>query len=159
MRKSAAALVVAAALLVVGLASAGPGTNVRLSSDCAGTCGGAGYISVYTLNTGVPYTDATLSECTKSFGRQNEPAVEIDPRNTQVILGSSNDYCGVYHDGSDANGAPIPSGPIWLGYYRSQDSGQSFTSSLVPGYPDDTSPYAALSQARTASAGDPVIAR
>src|SRR5207244_6138534 len=31
-------------------------------------------------------------------------------------------------------------------------------SSLVPGYPDDTSPYAALSQARTASAGDPVIA-
>src|SRR4029453_15090034 len=34
----------------------------------------------------------------------------------------------------------------------------SFISSLVPGYPDDSSPYAGLSQARTASAGDPVIA-
>src|SRR5207253_7270558 len=53
---------------------------------------------------------------------------------------------------------PIPSSPIWLGYYRSQAGGQNFTSSLVPGYHDDTSPYAALSQARTASAGDPVIA-
>ena len=31
-------------------------------------------------------------------------------------------------------------------------------SSLVPGYPDDTSPYAALAQVRTASSGDPVIA-
>ena len=115
MRKFAAAFVAGAALLVVGFAGAAPGTNVRLTNDCAGTCGGAGYVSVYTLNTGVPYTDATLSECTKSFGRQNEPAVEIDPRNTHVILGSSNDYCGVYNDGQDANGAPIPSGPIWLG--------------------------------------------
>jgi hypothetical protein len=49
-------------------------------------------------------------------------------------------------------------GPIWLGYYRSLNGGSSWTSSLVPGYPDDESPYAALSQARTASAGDPVIA-
>ena len=49
-------------------------------------------------------------------------------------------------------------GPIWLGYHRSLDGGSSFTNSLVPGYPDDTSPYAALSQARTATAGDPVIA-
>ncbi|TML90614.1 MAG: exo-alpha-sialidase [Actinobacteria bacterium] len=158
MRKSVAAFVVGAALLVVGFAGAAPGTNVRLSNDCAGTCGGAGYVSVYTMNTGVPYTDATLTECTRSFGRQNEPAVEIDPRNTQVILGSSNDYCGTYNNGVDANGAPIPAGPIWLGYYRSQDAGQSFVSSLVPGYPGDKSPYAALSQARTASSGDPVIA-
>jgi hypothetical protein len=158
MRKSLAALALGAALLVVGVASATPGTNVRLTNDCAATCAGGGYVSNYTLNTGVPYTDATLNECTKSFGRQNEPSVAIDPRNTSVILGSSNDYCGVYNDGSDANGAPIPSGPIWLGYYRSQDSGQSFVSSLVPGYPDDTSPYAALSDARVSSAGDPVIA-
>src|SRR5207302_987666 len=75
-------------------------------------------------------------------------------RNTYVLLGSSNDYCGVYNRGALAGAV----GPIWLGYYRSQDSGSSFVSSLVPGYPDDTSPYAALSQARTATAGDPVIA-
>ena len=134
--------------------SASPGPNVRLTHDEAA----GSYVSAYTLATGAPYTDATLDECSRSQGRQNEPAVAVDPRNTNVLIGSSNDYCGVYNDGSDANGAPIPSGPIWLGYYRSENGGGSFVSSLVPGYPDDTSPYAALAQVRTASSGDPVIA-
>jgi hypothetical protein len=155
MRRTIAALALCSALCLATTASGSTsGGDVRLSND--GT--GSGYVSVYTLATGVPYTDATLNECTRSHGRQNEPAVQVDPRNTQVLLGSSNDYCGVYNDGSDANGAPIPSGPIWMGYYRSQDGGHSFVSSLIPGYPDDTSPYAALSQARTSSAGDPTIA-
>jgi hypothetical protein len=143
-----------AVLLSVGAAGAAGPANVRLSNDN----GAGGYVSDYTLATGIPYTDATLAECSRSRGRQNEPADEIDPRNPQVILGSSNDYCGVYNDGVDSNGAPIPSGPIWLGYYRSENGGSSFTSSLVPGYPDDQSPYGRLSTLRTATAGDPVIA-
>src|SRR4051812_25143757 len=161
------AVIVCFAVVWVGAISAStPGTDVRLTNDChpeaatplpdtgaTATCG-VGYVSNYTLATGVPYTDATLNECTVARGRQNEPSVAVDPRDTSVLVGSSNDYCGVYNRGV-AGGAV---GPIWLGYYRSQDSGSSFTSSLVPGYPDDTSPYAALSQARTASAGDPVIA-
>lgn len=130
-----------------------PGVDVRLTNDVAG-----GYVSAYTLATGNAYTDATLDECSQSRGRQNEPAVAVNPRDTRVLIGSSNDYCGVYNDGVDANSAPIPSGPIWLGYYRSENSGTSFRSSLVPGYPGDTSPYAALSHVRTASSGDPVIA-
>lgn len=142
-----------AALALVQSASAA-GTNVRLTNDDP-TLGG--YVSNYTINTGIPYTDNTLTECSRSRGRQNEPAVAVDPRNTQVIVGSSNDYCGVYNDGSSADGAPIPSGPIWLGYYRSENAGRSFVSSLVPGYPGDTSPYAAFAQIRTASAGDPVL--
>jgi hypothetical protein len=145
-----------ATLFVVGLAGAStPGGDVRLTNDCHPDAGcGAGYTSVYTLATGNAYTDATLDECTISHGRQNEPAVAVDPRNTSVLLGSSNDYCGVYNQGIAAGAV----GPIWLGYYRSLDGGSSWTSSLVPGYPDDSSPYRALSQARTASAGDPVIA-
>src|SRR5439155_10487374 len=140
----------------VGVAGAStPGGDVRLTNDCHPDAGcGAGYTSAYTLATGNAYTDATLDECSISKGRQNEPAVAVDPRNTSVLLGSSNDYCGVYNRGAAAGAV----GPIWLGYYRSTDGGGSFTSSLVPGYPDDTSPYAALSRARTASAGDPVIA-
>lgn len=130
-----------------------PGVDVRLTNDVAG-----GYVSAYTIATGNAYTDATLDECSQSRGRQNEPAVAVNPRDTRVLIGSSNDYCGVYNDGQDANGAPIPSGPIWLGYYRSENGGTSFQSSLVPGYPGDTSPYAALSHVRTASSGDPVIA-
>jgi hypothetical protein len=144
-------LVTLAAMLAVGLAGASP-ANVRLTNDFGG-----GYVSAYTLATGNAYTDATLAECGISHGRQNEPTVAVDPRDTHVLLGSSNDYCGVFNR-TDANGNPIAVGPIWLGYYRSTDSGGSWQSSLVPGYPDDTSPYAALAQLRTATSGDPVIA-
>ena len=126
------------------------GQNVRLSRDTSG-----GYVSVYTMTTGIPYTDAVLAECSIARGRQNEPAVAVDPRNTSVLIGSSNDYCGVY---AGSTTTFVPAGPIWLGYYRSEDRGRSFQSSLVPGYPDDASPYAALAKIRTSSSGDPVIA-
>jgi len=152
---SALAAAATATIVISSAAASAPGADVRLTNDATTT---PGYVSDYTVVTGTPYTDATLTECSRSRGRENEPAVAINPRNTQVIVGSSNDYCGVYNDGVDTNGAPIPSGPIWLGYYRSQDGGASFTSSLVPGYPDDTSPYAARAEVRTASAGDPVLA-
>lgn len=149
---------VLASLAAFSVGTAGgstPGADVRLTNDCHPDAGcGAGYVSVFTLATGNPYTDQTLNECTISKGRQNEPAVAVNPRNTRVLLASANDYCGVYNRGVLAGAV----GPIWLGYYRSLDGGSSWTSSLVPGYPDDTSPFAALSQARTASAGDPVIA-
>ncbi|PYL49312.1 MAG: hypothetical protein DMF40_02495 [Verrucomicrobia bacterium] len=141
-----------AAAMVSAIASFQPAApNTRLTNDNGAN---GGYVSDYTLATGNPYTDATLQECSISGGRQNEPAIAVDPRNTSVLLGSSNDYCGVYNRGIPAGAV----GPIWLGYYRSENGGASFKSSLVPGYPDDTSPYAQLSQARTASAGDPVIA-
>jgi len=137
------------------VAGSSPGTDARLSNDAPTT---SGYVSNYTMVTGQGTPDAAIAECSRSRGRQNEPAVAMDPRNTSVIVGSSNDYCAVYDDGSDADGAPIPSGPIWLGYYRSENGGGSFISSLVPGYPGDTTPYASRAQIRTASSGDPVLA-
>src|SRR5215213_2543099 len=146
------ALALAFGVLVGVAAASTPGADVRLTHDA----NDPGYVSAYTLATGTPYTDRTLAECSRSRGRQNEPAVAIDPRNASVVLGSSNDYCGVYNR-ADADGNPVPTGPIWLGYYRSENGGTSFVSSLVPGYPDDTSPYKALADIRTASSGDPVI--
>jgi hypothetical protein len=162
MRKFLLVVVAACAsvLWVSAVSASTPGADVRLTNDCHPLAGcGAGYVSAYTLGTGNDYTDATLDECTISRGRQNEPAVAIDPRDPMVVLGSSNDYCGVYNQ-TDAAGNPVPAGPIWEGYYRSEDGGANFTSSLVPGYPDDASPYGLLAkqQVRTASAGDPVIA-
>jgi hypothetical protein len=137
-----------------GLVAASPASaDVALTNDNAP----GDYVSAYTLATGTPYTDPTLGECSISRGRQNEPAVAVDPRDSRVVLGSSNDYCGVYN-ATDAAGNPVPAGPIWLGYYRSQNGGDSFVSSLVPGYPGDSSPFAALAKIRTASSGDPVIA-
>lgn len=141
------------AVWVTTVAASTPGADVRLTHDASDP----GYVSAYTLATGTAYTDATLAECSGSRGRQNEPAVAIDPRDPAVVVGSSNDYCGVYNR-NNAQGNPIAVGPIWLGYYRSENSGASFTSSLVPGYPDDTSPYAALADIRAATAGDPVLA-
>ncbi len=146
---------IAAAILAITLLapsfSIGAG-NARLSHDDATD----NYISLYTQNTGVAYDDAVLRECRIARGRQNEPSDAMDPRNASVILGSSNDYCGVYQPFGATVQSPV--GPIWLGYYRSQDGGTTFTSTLVPGYPGDTSPYAALAHIRTASSGDPVIA-
>jgi hypothetical protein len=78
----------------------------------------------------------------------------MDPRDPNVIVGSSNDYCGVLN----SDGTFIGVGSVWLGYYRSTNGGASFVSSLVPGYPGDTSPYAANAHVRTASSGDPVLA-
>jgi hypothetical protein len=144
-------------LVGLGVARAStPGRDVRLTNDChqSGLPCGRGYVSSYTIATGQPYSDIVLDTCTVSRGRQNEPAVGVDPRDTRVLVGSSNDYCGV----NPINNPTAPIGPIWLGYYRSETSGASFVSSLVPGYPGDTSPFAALSGARTATAGDPVIA-
>jgi len=135
------------------LASFAAAAQTRLSNDSAKS---GGYVSAYTLATGQSYTDAVLSECSIARGRQNEPSVAVDPRDLRVLIGSSNDYCGVYAGSTPGNFAP--NGPIWLGYYRSEDGGASFVSSLVPGYPGDASPFAPLAQIRTASSGDPVIA-
>jgi len=154
-----ATIAVLAACVTAGLAGASsPGGDRRLTQDCVPDPGCTGYVSAYNLaHPAAPtYTDRTLQECSVSKGRQNEPAVAVDPRNPSVLVGSSNDYCGVYNQA--VGGFPAPLGPIWLGYYRSQDAGQRWVSSLVPGYPDDQSPYRQFSEARTASSGDPVIA-
>lgn len=156
MRKQTAAGLVAIISGVVTVlsstgAAAAPGTDTRLTNDAPGT---GGYVSNYTMVTGVPYTDDILTACSQSRGRQNEPAVAVDPRNPDVIVGSSNDYCGVF----SATGSFVGIGVVWLGYYRSENRGASFTSSLVPGYPGDTSPFAANADVRTAGAGDPVLA-
>src|SRR6266480_4546267 len=128
-------VVVVATMMGIPAAQA-VGANVRLTNDDPSL---SGYTSDYTLVTGTPYTDAVLSACSQSRGRQNEPAVAVDPRNPDVIVGSSNDYCPVLN----ADGTFLGLGDIWLGYYRSEDGGQSFTGSLVPGYQGDQSPYAA----------------
>ena len=158
-RPLAAAVAIALSVLGLGGLSASasaPGADARLTNDNAAS---GGYVSNYNVNNpGTPVAkDPTLFECSRSQGRQNEPSVALDPRNPGVIVGSSNDYCGVYNAGDDADGAPIPSGPIWLGYYRSENGGP-FQSSLVPGYPGDNTPYARRAQIRTASSGDAVLA-
>ena len=134
------ALVASVSVGLFGAAFAAPaGADVRLSHDAVDP----GYVSSYTLATGVPYTDATLQECSRARGRQNEPAVAVDPRNPNVILGSSNDYCGVYN-GPTRRITPPRRGRSGSATTAQRAAASSYVSSLVPGYPDDRSPYASL---------------
>ncbi len=110
----------AALVLVTGLATAtqaSPSEARVTRDDTAGS---------YTLAGGG--TDATMTACSTGRRSQNEPAIAVDPHNTDVVVAGSNDYC-----------AQIVNGDVWVGYYRSTDGGTTWTNSLVPGYPKDTS--------------------
>jgi hypothetical protein len=125
--------------LVIALAapSSGAASNSRVTLDNDGT-------SSYTRYDGS--SDAATLRCSHDKRSQNEPAVAVDPNDTDVIAAGSNDYCA----------API-TGDVWAGYYRSTDGGNAWHDSLVPGYPGDTS-AAALAAPQSGScgaAGDP----
>jgi len=73
-------------------------------------------------------SDETMARCSEGRRQQNEPTVAVDPTDTEVVVAGSNDYC-----------AAIVNNEVWAGYYRSTDGGETWSLSLVPGYPDDTS--------------------
>jgi hypothetical protein len=91
-------------------------------------------------------SDATTIACSSGRRSQNEPTVAVNPRNPDIVIAGSNDYC-----------AQIVNGDLWAGYYRSTDGGRHWTNSLVPGYPDDTSTAGTASPAHgvCSAAGDP----
>ncbi len=91
-------------------------------------------------------TDATIQRCSTGRRQQNEPTVAVDPHDIDVVVAGSNDYC-----------AAIVNGEVWAGYYRSEDGGEHWTHSLVPGYPNDGSPAGIASPVHgtCAAAGDP----
>lgn len=91
-------------------------------------------------------TDATMTACSIGRRQQNEPTVAVDPTNTAIVVSGSNDYC-----------ASIVHNEVWSGYYRSTNGGQTWSLSLVPGYPDDTSAAGVASPVHgtCAASGDP----
>jgi hypothetical protein len=66
--------------------------------------------------------------------RQNEPSVAASTRNPLHLLAGANDYRTV-----DLPGLPNSeeTGDAWLGLFKSVDGGQRWTSTLIPGYPQD----------------------
>jgi len=84
-------------------------------------------------------TDATIASCSSDTPdataggerQQNEPAAAVDPQtgaNGMRMTAGSNDYCAVPTT-TDA----------YAGFYWSTNRGASWTNSLLPGYPTDTS--------------------
>lgn len=92
--------------------------------------------------------DATMTSCSTGRRTQNEPTVAVDPLHPSIMTAGSNDYCAEIQNGS---------GNVWAGYYRSTNGGVSWSLSLVPGYPADTSAFGTASPAHgsCAAAGDP----
>jgi hypothetical protein len=81
-------------------------------------------------------TDVTIASCNNDAPgvtaggerQQNEPTAAIDPMANTRMTAGANDYCSVPTT-TDAYG----------GFYWSSDGGASWTDSLLPGYPTDTS--------------------
>ena len=87
--------------------------------------------------------------------KQNEPSLAMSTRNPCHLLAGANDYRAVNLPGLPGD-AEI--GDAWLGWYESTDCGATWYSTLVPGYPQDSSPEGMASPVKGLSAGaDPVV--
>lgn len=87
--------------------------------------------------------------------RQNEPSIAVGTRNPFNLLAGSNDYRSV-----DLPGLPDGKtiGDSWVSIYRSNDGGGRWTSTLLPGYPQDNSPEGLASPIKGFDASaDPVV--
>jgi hypothetical protein len=94
-------------------------------------------------------TDAVITRCSTDNRQQNEPTTSISPTNPLLRTAGSNDYCTV-----------PTAGDAWAGFYYSSDGGNTWTDSLLPGYPGDTSAEGQASPllGEVGSSGDPTQA-
>jgi len=95
-------------------------------------------------------SDAVTAACSVNNRQQNEPAASVAPHDASLMTSGANDYCTV-----------PTAGGTWAGFYYSADAGSSWTNSLLPGYPGDTSAAgmeSPLSRLGLTNAGDPVQA-
>ena len=87
--------------------------------------------------------------------RQNEPSIAASTRNPLHLLAGANDYRTV-----DLPGLPTDeTGDAWLGLFKSFDGGQRWTSTLLPGYPQDTSAVGKVSPIHGYGAGADAVVR
>jgi hypothetical protein len=97
-----------------------------------------------------PASSLTDSDTTDGGSRRqgNEPFTVIDPTDPDVIVAGWNDYC------------LTDLGAGWQGFAYSTDRGETWTDSIVPGYPQDTSPEGMESPlfGNHTDAGDPIAA-
>jgi hypothetical protein len=88
--------------------------------------------------------------------RQNEPSMAVSSRNPLHLLAGANDYRTV-----DLPGLPggEVTGDAWLGLFKSTNGGGRWTSTLVPGYPQDMSPEGLASPLKGFQAGADAFVR
>src|ERR671918_702035 len=88
--------------------------------------------------------------------RQNEPSMAVSSRNPLHILAGANDYRTVDLPGLPDGGV---TGDAWLGLFTSTNGGGRWTSTLVPGYPQDSSPEGMSSPIKGLQAGADAVVK
>jgi len=79
--------------------------------------------------------------------QQNETSIAISPVNPDIVVVAANDYRMV----------PV-FGDAWLGFYVSNDGGNTWFNTMVPGFPSDTSPNGINSPLKGLDgSGDPTV--
>ncbi len=87
--------------------------------------------------------------------RQNEPSLAVSTRNTLHLFGGANDYRSVDIAGLAGQSERADA---WLGVFKSFDGGQTWQSTLLPGFPLDSSPAGAASPLHGfQAAADPTV--
>ena len=88
--------------------------------------------------------------------RQNEPSMAVSSRNPLHLLAGANDYRTV-----DLPGLPDGNvtGDAWLGLFKSTNGGGRWTSTLVPGYPQDQSADGLASPLKQYAAGADAVVK
>lgn len=87
--------------------------------------------------------------------RQNEPSVAVSTRNPLHLLAGANDYRTVDLPGLLGIDERVDA---WLGVFKSFDGGQTWRSTLMPGYPLDNSPQGLASPLHgLQAAADPTV--
>jgi uncharacterized repeat protein (TIGR01451 family) len=72
--------------------------------------------------------------------RQNEPSMAVSTRNPLHLLAGANDYRTVDLPGPfDPLRGEKTNADAWLGLFKSLDGGRTWTSTLLPGFPQDAS--------------------
>ena len=95
-------------------------------------------------------SDPVTAACSVNNRQQNEPTATVAPHDPALMSSGANDYCTVPTTGGN-----------WAGFYYSSNGGDTWTNSLLPGYPGDTSADGAASPLLglgLTNAGDPVQA-
>src|SRR5437868_2276086 len=87
--------------------------------------------------------------------RQNEPSIAVSTRNPEHLFAGANDYRTV----DIANPQSVDeTHDAWLGVFTSMDGGETWRSTLLPGYPQDTSPTGVASPLHSYTvATDPTV--
>src|SRR6267142_2446755 len=92
--------------------------------------------------------------------RQNESSMAVSSRNPLHLLAGANDYRTVDLPLPDELPSVTLTGDAWLGLFKSFNGGQTWQSTLIPGYPQDLTPdglASPLKVERYSTASDPVV--